>query len=360
MEKPKKYSFGARISFLFSSFAISLVDLVKRSIPYVGVSNNGNLGDEELFRIALRYIQAVLWNSNFLIRGRFLPLSLWGKKTYILGGGSLLFSKPILEQCERLSEYGLSPVLFGTGCIDLEEWEHVDSWRRILRASPFVGVRGVKSKDALKNIGIDAKVVGDLGFLVNFNLDKPKASGGYIVVNVRQIIKSGLKEIDEQIIKGLADLIIALTGEGYKIKLISVYKDVDDAIAFKMVRDFALKVELITYGGENGKEIIELLSNANLVIAMRLHPAIFAYALGVPVILTDTRLKYADAFSVFREPVPIIDAKNSAEDRLLPLSRQLYKEGFEERQTRFLQVRSLALSQLEVCKEVNRLVARIY
>ena len=194
-------------------------------------------------------------------------------------------------------------MFLGTGASYLPKDERlIERWKKVLAQSPLLAVRGKHSKQALDGLGFDAKICGDLGYLLNLEIDKPATSEDYIVITPRSIRPTiyELYEGDFELRRKLADVIDSCLEAGIKIIVYSVSVD-DYSVIRGWVKKWQGRVEYKEYNGDF-EEYCNVLSKAKVLMSMRMHPGIFALSLGVMPIELDKRVKFRDSFSLFDDP----------------------------------------------------------
>lgn len=324
-----------------------LKDYLQGAVPYVGLSNNGNFGDEELFRLAKIYLSKTLIPDY-----RHSKYSLIRSQYFILGGGSILFSPSTLRTCEKLSAMGKKIIVWGSGHAGLPmDATTISRWRKVLIDHKLIGVRGYITHNYLSKMGISSNCIGDMGFLVNLEFEHAPIPREYIAINARAIPKIGLSEEDQKTRGLLHDLIWDLVHKGNKLKILSVFRGVDHPVIAEWASDFPNQVETIYYD-KNANIIKDVLAHAKALVTMRMHPSIISIAYGTPTVVIDTRDKYKDTFSMIPEEVKLVSSRISlAELRDIIISYT--SESQRQRQDRFLRIRALAKSQKDFCNQIS-------
>ena len=87
---------------------------------------------------------------------------------------------------------------------------------------------------------------------------------------------------------------------------------------------------------------------------MRMHPAIFACAWGVPSIVLERRAKYEDALSVVPGEFQILDPIETPFEQILAASEALLHELAERRRQRFDTVRKVTEIQKTYCHRITQ------
>ena len=343
------------ISAHIRAFKLGVGDFLKGAIPYVGYHNNANLGDVELYRIVENSLSRPL-ATDIKTRGRYFGLSkLRASDYYLVGGGTLIFAENILKTCEWLNSQGLKPVFLGTGAGNLpEESMQVDRWKKVFAASKYCGVRGTVSQEILQELDVSCEILGDLGFMVNEELEQPVPTNGEIVVIPRSIRPSYYEyfQKDMKTRELLADFIRMCQSRGLKVKVLSVSED--DA---KVVRGWLKQFENISFFEYQDDFSIfrKLIQPAGCLVSMRMHPGIFSSSWGVPTVLLDQRHKFFDSFSPLdHDVISILDPDATSPQALLELAEEMLREAAEDRTKRLHQIKALARHQGQVLDKINR------
>ena len=349
-----------RIRLHAKAISLAFDDWRSNSLPYVGVPHNGNVGDEELFRIAQRAIVTPNLATEPKKRGRYVRLSVMGSSGhYMIGGGSLIFGPHLLKQCERLNQYGGSPILIGTGCTNFPEDPAMQQrWANVLRSSPLLGVRGQYSKACLQRLGVEAEIVGDFGYWLNLDLEKARTPADYVVINARSIASKLIPELgqrDAHIREQLIPVVEHLSKRNIPIVVISAYISADHKAVEEWVATLPCDVKLVLYQGDF-TEMAELLQKARALVTMRMHPGIFAAAYGTPAIMLDNRAKYDDSLSPVPRAATLLDPDTLNSQLLIQHLEAALAESMAQRQARFDEVRQLALRQQAYSQRIRQLL----
>jgi len=344
-----------RLRQLLYSGALSIKDLATGIVPYVGFPNNGNLGDEFLYRLAIQYLSPTNFEYNLASRGRFLKASLLKTKGhYLVGGGSLIFGWDFLAKFQKLDDFGLAPVFWGTGSRDLSsDKDEQKVWANVLRRARGC-VRGELTAKSFRQLGLDVDVIGDMGFLVNLSFSNVCPPEKYILIIPRLVPERApeLHLLDLRRLDYLSDLIKKLCSQG--LKIIVYLPDINDRVSLAAwLAKLPASVLIQEYGGiDTGVSFLKLARSAKAVVSMRLHPGLFAYSLGVPTLFFESRAKYHDTFSVLPTKPTIIDADAISKFDFHKDVENLIVEPLDARAQRFGDVKNIALRQEKYSRDV--------
>jgi polysaccharide pyruvyl transferase len=166
-------------------------------VAYVGWSGNENMGDEAILAAYRRALHGyplcqVSVRTPLARLDRLTPWRLF--RAVLLGGGTLIgvpsyrsVLRSLLEQDERLTALMLGagveePSYFGVNPLTVEAirqanpatredqgslaWSELVRWEPVLRRFERVTVRGPRSRAVLRELGVDATVVGDPALLL--------------------------------------------------------------------------------------------------------------------------------------------------------------------------------------------------
>lgn len=325
--------------------------------PYLGYTHNGNMGDEVLAQLSKRYLSPLRLISDYSSRGRFLKLSLTKSNGYyIFGGGSILFDQGFLPKAERLNQNGLTPVLWGTGSRELiNEFMVQSRWKQVLQNS--IGyVRGKHTLESIQQLGLDANVIGDMGFLVNLDQEAEEFPENYVVLVPRLIPSRNnyLHSLDVQRLEMMKAIIIDLKFRGFDVVIyLPCSEDQEELLIWTQAISKFVRIE--SYNG-SVNPFLNLVSKANAVISMRLHPGLFAYALGIPTLFLESRKKYYDAFSILQNKPLFVDAVSSRSNRIFEAVENLIYESSEWRTKRFWHVNEICHKLLDANAKISSLI----
>src|SRR6266542_1713605 len=123
-------------------------------IAYIGWLNTDNLGDLALYRA----IKALFEPDPVVTEDG-------SHDAVMIGGGTLIFRNACAKEARSAAQSSGLVFLFGTGAGDPEftEITKLEPWNYVLHRCFYVGVRGFRSLQILKDQGFrgEAEVIGD-------------------------------------------------------------------------------------------------------------------------------------------------------------------------------------------------------
>jgi polysaccharide pyruvyl transferase WcaK-like protein len=351
------------ISLHYKYLTQSIREASRKAVPYVGYAANANLGDVELFNLFAHYSGMENFSFDIWRRGRYANLSLKGQKIALVGGGTLIYSPEILRELEFLIKRGVNPLFLGTGVPDKYPDEvTLERWKLLFKDAEEIWVRGHHSYKMMKDIGVQAEILGDLGYMLNLQSEEVQNHRDYAVLVLRAIRPTDYRLFSQdfhtrELVRQLAE---KLKADGIEVKILAVSID-DYPTTRSMVKSHFYGFEYIEYHGDF-KAISDLLAGARVVTSMRLHPGIFALANGTRVIELEARQKFHDSFNVFPDDdtyYNIMDPRTLSIESLYGKVKELWeKETNEARRQRFNSVRELALKQKAFCERVGKKLSK--
>ncbi len=255
------------------------------TIDYIGWIGHANLGDE----VCLAAIQDLLGRKRRVaLRPTHDPTS----SVVVLGGGTLLYGADFLKAAERAVRRGARLYVFGSGVdlqLPIEQWgERKLRWSRLLRAARFVGVRGPRSLEAVRQLGIPmARVIGDPGLAI----DVPTPANGQRQTDL-VLLNAGSDAPPPGGVRRLLDecgrLVKGLFAAGYRVEYVA-FRSNDVERARPLVERYRLPVI-----PAHGPSVLEAVSRSRFLVGTRLHAAVLAAACGVPPVLLGYHAKHRD------------------------------------------------------------------
>lgn len=314
----------------------------------------GNIGDEAILQ-GLKSILCKIWpNSEISVmgRGKLLPIGIrsflkalikprlfWQPiklikscDIFILGGGGLFTDeeRPFVSLFWALHGFAAHLLKKKVLCLGISVGKiHIfNRWfvKKVLKLAKIVMVRDRHSQEILEKVGVKSYLGCDFASVAqNVPASAKNAQhdiNNYIVISARQF-----KNIDEKLYKILAQLCDAVIEKyGLAVKLISFQKGEENDIKilhkiFEQVKQ-RNKVKVENFY-EDIDELITVLANAKIVIAMRLHAGILSAIAGTPFIPLNYMEKVSDFWEMFPD-IKTLDLNKINVDNLLEAFRDIY------------------------------------
>ena len=283
---------------------VSTEDLQKRALRqraplYIGaVTNRINFGDDLLFaaneallNVELGYLP--LGGRNRLLRVRRTR----GVPALVLGGGTLIgrpaYRKALqagmniggAESFSMLSAGVSAPNNTGKSSLD-----ELEAWKPVLEKTRTVRVRGPRSKEHLQRVGIESRVVGDpvLAFLRGLQRQhpdrspQPSDSPTRIAVNVADV--DGIDRVIEETVHALIAVVDRVDNPMISIMSAAPYDDSVSARLAIACTKLHLPTELVPLYQLDYLGLVEQLERHKVMLAVRLHAAVSAAAVGLPAV----------------------------------------------------------------------------
>lgn len=255
---------------------------------YIGWLSTDNVGDLALYQSVRRTFGSVV-----------IDASARDYDAAVIGGGTLIFRSGSLEEARAAVDRCTSRTfVFGTGVADPEFDEILQpgEWQKVLEKCFFIGVRGPRSLEVLRDHGFaaPAEVIGDPALLLGQG-QHGSASSDRIVINILEARHSRLWGWNnETVLDSVTEAARHLLRQGWSLSFVS-FESRDDRFIERAISGI---------GDTNGIDFVrgyldlqrtlELLSKAHLVIAEKLHAAILAAAVGTPFVSLEYRPKCRD------------------------------------------------------------------
>lgn len=283
---------------------VSTENLQKRAIRqraplYIGaVTNRINFGDELLFAanealldMELGYLP--LGGRNRLLRMRRAR----GVPALILGGGTLIGRPAYRKALEAGIEVGgaesfsmLGAGVSAPGNNGKSSVAELEAWKPVLEKTRTVRVRGPRSREHLQRVGVESRVVGDpvLAYLRDLQRRhpdrSPRSSDGHtrIAVNVADV--DGIDHVIAEIAHALAALADRVDSPMISIMSAAPYDDSVSARLAIACTKRHLPTELVPLYQLGYLGLVEELERHQVMLAVRLHAAVSAAAVGLPAI----------------------------------------------------------------------------
>jgi hypothetical protein len=268
---------------------------------YVGAARSDNVGDRVMFEFVQECAPHRGWMpaEGASRERRLAALRLSGAKYFpsgVLGGGTMMndYSRAIVEQ---LLESGVPLRSLGTG-VGSGGWDLPDDasglepWPRLLARFESVTVRGPRSLETLRKLGFtEARVLGDLA--LGYTRSDVASSSARPRTILYNLIERGPRERwNEELPHALAAFLQDRHRQGWELRAFAM--EPGDARAAEA---FASRFRLPPPNPivpADGKDLVSRMTQAALVVSMRLHGAVFGVAGGAPVVSLGYRAKCAD------------------------------------------------------------------
>jgi len=288
-----------------------------RSLPridYIGWTGHGNLGDEA----CLSAIRALLSRRGPV---RLRPTTDPTGPVVVLGGGTLLFGTRFLKPAETALRRGAKLFVFGTGVdlsLPVDRWGARKSrWGHVLRAARFVGVRGPRSLDAVKRLGVrTGRVIGDPALSLAGSHDRAhRRKDKFLLVNAGSDFP--LPGGETRLMDQLGSLVERLRAASYRVEYLAL-RPGDIEKAKLLVDRFRLHVV-----PPRMPAVLEAIHRSRFVVGTRLHAGVFAAACGVPPLMLAYQPKHHDFAASIGWERYVWDAGSVEASELLTALRRL-------------------------------------
>ncbi len=288
-----------------------------RSTGYIGWTIAGNLGDTAMYEAAEKlFVSEQLEVFSGSRREAMLAgVGLSGRTRFqrvFLGGGTLI-NHGYLSVVRRALQFGLPVSTLGTGAGSSgfsAKGELIDhEWRDALNAMQRVGVRGPRTLDKLRSIGVDkAEIVGDLALVLTAATPvNPGLARGFILNAAHPTGRDGEAEATPSTLEALAKAAKALVDRGLTPIPMAFCRE-----------DVAPTREVLKMAGLEGcgletpvssKAFFDLAVKARLTLAVRLHAAVLSCCIGVPPLAIAYREKGHDFAESMDHPDMMVDPR---------------------------------------------------
>lgn len=292
-----------------------------------------NIGDEAILQSLKGVLAKVFPNSEINVQGRgwLLPFgirsflrsifkpSLWSKpyelikscEAFILGGGGLFTDEEGFFIPSFWALHGLIAVLFKKPVlclgISIGPMNFFNKWlcKALFKKAKLITVRDKSSRDLLKEWGISSYELSDIAMLLSYEASgQEEKEQKYVVMCVRPF-----KNHDDFLYTKLAQLCDYLVEKyGLFIKLIP-FQDgpnhdygILNTIFDRTVHKTHIKVDQFY---NDISKLINVLANAEVVIAMRLHAGILSVLANTPFVPLSYMQKVSDFWKEFSDIQPL-------------------------------------------------------
>jgi polysaccharide pyruvyl transferase WcaK-like protein len=302
-------------------------------IRYIGWLATDNLGDIAVYR-ALQE----------LFRPCVLDPAALDPDAFMIGGGTLLFRRGCAEPASAAANSSRSLFVFGSGAADPEFGEvlHNELWNSVLERCFYVGVRGCRTRDVLRQLGCaqPVEVMGDPALLLEASVAPGDRDPRQILVNICNTRHSRLWGEDNRAVRArVVEAANGLIQRGWKVTFVS-FESRNDAYVEAAARDVG-GADFVT-GYQSLEATMDLLGRSRLVIGEKLHSIVLAAAAGTPFVALEYRPKCRDfAESVGCGPM-VLRTDNFSADAILAQVEEIersYEAVREALHTRVAQYR---------------------
>ena len=276
-------------------------------IAYLGFNRRGNAGDDAIFlaherslpgaRLAPLPLEFERATLALLGRARRRPLH----AGILVGGGTVVGRPQWRERLQLGVRAQAGPVAFtGVGIEDPEfegARQHADAgelarWAELLGGAAHLSVRGPRSAELLRDIGIEAPVVSDPALLLGPDAPtadrvRPKLLGVNVADPEDQYAGTGSRVLD-----AATEALRDLQRSGWSVRLLAFdRKDLELARALGRALDGRAEV---VAGHADVDGLLGAIAECDVLVGQRLHGVVFAAAMGVPALAIDYRPKCRD------------------------------------------------------------------
>lgn len=261
------------------------------SIAYLGWVGRGNVGDDLMFGVHERILSGTSRHPVMPAPLHRPTVALLSRRpshqpsTILMGGGTLLLQDEWLRRLVRVRHLWPEAklIIYGAGAEDpgfgtrmsVTTKECLRAWSSMLKTAQYIGVRGPRSAAALREMDLEAQVVGDPGLV------GPVGGSPDPVVDVALNLTSvpALAGIPSYRLR-VADCIRMYVDAGLSVAVFGM--DGGDVRATARLLQ-AADIDLSRVAGVWTRlEPLSTIAKSRLVISERLHGAIYAAACDVP------------------------------------------------------------------------------
>jgi len=288
-------------------------------IRYIGWLATDNLGDIAVYRALQELFQPCV-----------LDPAAPEPDAFMIGGGTLLFRRGCAEAASAAASSSRSLFVFGSGAADPEFGEVLnnDLWNSVLERCFYVGVRGFRTRDVLRQLGCaqPVEVMGDPALLLEASVAPGERNPRQILVNICNTRDSRLWGEDNRAVRSrVVQAARGLIKRGWEITFVS-FESRNDSYVEAAARDVG-GADFVT-GYESLEATMDLLGRSRLVIGEKLHSIVLAAAAGTPFVALEYRPKCRDfAESVGCGPMVLRTDNFSADDILAKVEE--IEHGYE-------------------------------
>jgi polysaccharide pyruvyl transferase WcaK-like protein len=276
-------------------------------IGYLGFAGRGNLGDDAILlahvrALALRRLALLPLESErvaYATLRRLRPRPLF--HGVLMGGGTLLGRSPWRRRLELALATCDGPVaITGVGVEDPEfrgarvytDREELARWTDLLGRADHLTVRGPRSAELLRDIGVQAAVVSDSALLLAPEVPpatvvQPKLLGVSIADPEDRHAGTG-----DRVQKACLDALNALSRAGWRARLLAFDRR-DHQLAEALARRLDARPEIVSPAA-GVDAMLRSIGECDVLVGERLHSIVLAAAAAVPALAIDYRPKCQD------------------------------------------------------------------
>jgi GT2 family glycosyltransferase len=283
-------------------------------VTYVGWLGRDNFGDEAMLK-AVRDLLPEAVVSHKAPNRRIL----------MLGGGTLINRMTYLDTLRQFDSPRVERVVFGSGVADPSFWgqtEPTDRWIDFLDTCAYVGVRGPRSEELLREWGFEGELemLGDPALSIRPPTEV-ETEDGLLVVSPAWTNGELWGGDDAKVFSAVAAVVDEVRRRGRPVAYLSCFPG-DDRHIMEIMKQSGSTDAAYVAGYADHDAAVELLARAEVVLAERLHAAVVAAACGSPFVAIEYRPKIRDfARSVGQDDLVVRSDAVHVEDLIERLDR---------------------------------------
>jgi polysaccharide pyruvyl transferase WcaK-like protein len=302
------------------------------AIGYVGFSQFGNVGDDLIYASHEQTLRAQL--IPLPTENERLLYAMSGRKhdvRAILMGGGTIFGRSEWRRrvMNAMQKFDAPVIATGVGVEDPEfagrrnyhDFSELKKWADVFRDSPHLSVRGPRSQELLRRVGLDSTVVSDTALLLTPDtLDVQRPEKPILGVS----FAAAGDEKDADYLRGIeasAAAMKQLAQHGWAIAMF-VFDRRDMPLTQTMATRIGGDVHIIPTSDDVTK-LLPRIEACEVFVGQRLHSVVMASACGVPSIALEYQPKARDfQLSIDREEW-VISTSEVTSARLFSLVQEL-------------------------------------
>jgi polysaccharide pyruvyl transferase WcaK-like protein len=275
-------------------------------VGYLGFAGRGNAGDDAILlgheralaplRLGLLPLEREGQTFSVLSRVRRRPLF----RGVLVGGGTLLGRSPWRRRLERALAAQSGPLaITGAGVEDPEfigtrshtNRDELARWAEVLQGAAHLTVRGPRSAELLREVGIEAPVVSDTALLlapdrVQVERVRPRLLGVNVADPEDQYAGTGSRASD-----ACVAALRTLIASGWAVRLLAFDRK-DLVVAEELRNALDGRAEVRRFAELDA--LLDAIAECDVLIGQRLHSVVLAAAVAVPALAIDYRPKCRD------------------------------------------------------------------